>query len=31
VVDRNTKELFAELEGEEKIHLARIEGYLKEL
>jgi len=31
VEDRNTKELFAELEGEEKIHLAKIEGYLKEL
>jgi rubrerythrin len=31
VEDKNTKGLFAELEGEEKIHLAKIESYLKEL
>ena len=31
VEDKNTGGLLAELEGEEKIHLAKIEGYLKEL
>jgi rubrerythrin len=31
VADSGTKALLAELEGEEKIHLARIESYLKEL
>jgi len=31
VEDRNAKGLLAELEGEEKIHLAKIESYLKEL
>lgn len=31
VEDKNTSGLLAELEGEEKIHLAKIEGYLKEL
>ena len=31
VEDKDTKGLFAELEGEEKIHLAKIESYLKEL
>jgi len=29
VEDKNTGGLLAELEGEEKIHLAKIEGYLK--
>lgn len=29
VEDRNTKELLSDLEGEEKIHLARIQGYLE--
>ena len=31
VEDKNTHGLLAELEGEEKIHLAKIEGYMKEL
>ena len=31
VEDRNTRGLLLELEGEEKIHLAKVEGYLKEL
>jgi len=31
VEDKNTKGLLAELEGEEKIHLEKIESYLKEL
>src|SRR5512134_3375620 len=31
IEDKNTSGLLAELEGEEKIHLAKIESYLKEL
>jgi rubrerythrin len=31
VTDRGTKALLSELESEEKIHLAKIESYLKEL